>query len=71
MPLTLCSKGRTSLVIAHRLSTIMAADEILVVDQGQIVQRGTHQELVEENGVYRELYETQFRWALEDHKNRK
>lgn len=64
-------KGRTSLVIAHRLSTIMAADEILVVDQGQIVQRGTHQELVEENGVYRELYETQFRWALEDHKNRK
>lgn len=64
-------KGRTSLVIAHRLSTIMAADEILVVDQGQIVQRGTHQELVEENGVYRELYETQFRRALEDHKNRK
>ena len=49
----------------------MAADEILVVDQGQIVQRGTHQELVEENGVYRELYETQFRRALEDHKNRK
>lgn len=64
-------KGRTSLVIAHRLSTIMAADEILVVDQGRIVQRGTHRELVEQDGVYRELYETQFRRALEDQKNRK
>ena len=64
-------KGRTSLVIAHRLSTIMAADEILVVDQGRIVQRGTHRELVEQDGVYRELYETQFRRALEDRKNRK
>ena len=64
-------KGRTSLVIAHRLSTIMAADEILVVDQGRIVQRGTHRELVEQDGVYRELYETQFRRALVDQKNRK
>ena len=64
-------KGRTSLVIAHRLSTIMAADEILVVDQGRIVQRGTHQELVGQDGVYRELYETQFRRALEDQESRR
>ncbi|MDD3193077.1 MAG: ABC transporter ATP-binding protein [Oscillospiraceae bacterium] len=64
-------QGHTSLVIAHRLSTIMAADEILVIDQGRIVQRGTHQELVARDGVYRELYETQFRRALEDQESRR
>lgn len=58
-------KGRTSLVIAHRLSTIMAADQILVLDQGKIVEAGLHQELLKNEGVYRVLYETQFKKALE------
>jgi ATP-binding cassette, subfamily B, bacterial len=53
-------KGRTSLVIAHRLSTILAADMILVMDRGQIVERGTHQELMAKGGLYTELYDTQF-----------
>ncbi len=52
---------RTSILIAHRLSTILAADEILVVQDGAIVERGTHQELVHAGGTYQELYETQFR----------
>jgi ATP-binding cassette, subfamily B, bacterial len=52
--------GRTSLVIAHRLSTILAADQILVVDAGRIVERGTHAELLAEDGLYAELYRTQF-----------
>jgi ATP-binding cassette subfamily B protein len=52
--------GRTSLVIAHRLSTIREADQILVVDQGQIHERGTHDELLSESGLYAELYRTQF-----------
>ena len=59
-------KGRTSLVIAHRLSTIMAADQILVVKEGQIVERGHHHELLSKDGVYTELYETQFKQVLED-----
>jgi ATP-binding cassette subfamily B protein len=53
--------GRTSIVIAHRLSTILAADLILVMDRGQIVERGTHEELLAYNGLYAQLYETQFR----------
>jgi ATP-binding cassette, subfamily B, bacterial len=53
--------GRTSIVIAHRLSTILAADQILVVDRGQIVERGTHQELLDKGGLYADLYETQFK----------
>lgn len=53
-------KGRTSIVIAHRLSTILSANEILVMDRGKIVERGTHQELIAGNGIYRQLYETQF-----------
>jgi ATP-binding cassette subfamily B protein len=52
--------GRTSLVIAHRLSTIQAADLILVMDEGRIVERGTHADLVERDGLYRELYLTQY-----------
>lgn len=52
--------NRTSLVIAHRLSTILAADVILVMDRGQIVERGTHAELLEKNGLYADLFETQF-----------
>ena len=51
---------RTSLVIAHRLSTIRHADQILVIDAGRIVQRGTHENLMSEGGLYRDLYETQF-----------
>ncbi|MEP6984576.1 MAG: ABC transporter ATP-binding protein, partial [Chloroflexota bacterium] len=53
--------GRTSIVIAHRLSTILAADQILVMDRGQTVERGTHQELLAQGGLYADLYETQFK----------
>jgi ATP-binding cassette subfamily B protein len=52
--------GRTSIVIAHRLSTILAADVILVMDRGKIVERGTHRELLTQGGLYAQLYETQF-----------
>ena len=57
---------RTSILIAHRLSTILAADEILVVRDGQIVERGTHKQLVNAGGTYQELYETQFSKAIEE-----
>jgi len=52
--------GRTSVVIAHRLSTIRAADEILVIDGGRIVERGPHDQLLAAGGLYAELYETQY-----------
>jgi ATP-binding cassette subfamily B protein len=52
--------SRTSLVIAHRLSTIRNADQILVVDEGRIVQHGTHHELLAAGGLYHDLYQTQF-----------
>jgi ATP-binding cassette, subfamily B, bacterial len=52
--------GRTALVIAHRLSTVRGADQILVVDDGRIVERGTHRELMTLGGLYAELYTTQF-----------
>lgn len=52
--------NRTSLVIAHRLSTVLAADKILVVESGRIVESGTHQELLAKNGLYRKLYDEQF-----------
>ena len=52
--------SRTSILIAHRLSTILAADEILVIKDGVISERGTHSELVNKGGVYSELYKTQF-----------
>jgi ATP-binding cassette subfamily B protein len=52
--------GRTSLVIAHRLSTVREADELLVIDDGRIVERGTHASLLAQNGLYAELYRTQF-----------
>jgi ATP-binding cassette subfamily B multidrug efflux pump len=54
-------KGRTSFVIAHRLSTIRDADQVLVMQAGQIVERGTHDELLARNGLYAELYRRQFR----------
>ncbi len=58
--LTEALEGRTALVIAHRLSTIRAADEILVVERGRIVERGAHAELLNRDGRYAELYRTQF-----------
>jgi ATP-binding cassette, subfamily B, bacterial MsbA len=54
-------KGRTTIVIAHRLSTVMNADRIIVLDNGTIVQQGTHRELVEVDGSYKKLYELQFK----------
>jgi ATP-binding cassette subfamily B protein len=58
-------KGRTSLVIAHRLSTILAADVILVMNEGRLVEQGTHEELLAAGGLYATLYETQFRHTKE------
>ena len=55
------SKGRTTLVVAHRLSTVKNADEILVVSDGLVTERGTHEELLETGGVYAELYRYQFK----------
>lgn len=55
------TKGRTSIVIAHRLATIKRAHQILVMDAGQIVEQGTHSELLKkEQGFYKNLYEVQF-----------
>lgn len=53
-------KNRTSIVIAHRLSTVREADQILVLDQGQIIERGKHEELLQRKGLYNELYQRQF-----------
>ncbi len=54
-------KGRTTFVIAHRLSTVRQADLILVLRDGKIVEQGTHQELVNQGGIYQEIYELQLR----------
>jgi len=58
-------EGRTSFVIAHRLSTIRAADQILVINHGEIVERGTHRELLTEEGFYARLHNSQFRGDAE------
>lgn len=57
-------KGRTSFVIAHRLSTILAADKILVMESGNIVESGKHEELLKKEGLYKDLYDTQFKTQL-------
>jgi subfamily B ATP-binding cassette protein MsbA len=57
--------GRTTFVIAHRLSTIRSADQILVLEAGEIVERGTHEDLLAANGRYRQLYDRQYRFELE------
>jgi ATP-binding cassette subfamily B protein len=59
-------QGRTSVVIAHRLSTILAADTILVLDEGRLVESGGHGELLAQGGLYAHLYETQFRQGVGD-----
>ena len=59
-------KGKTSLVIAHRLSTIMSADKILVLEDGKEVERGTHQQLLQNDGMYKLMYDTQFKPYLNE-----
>ena len=53
------ARTRTVLLISHRLSNVVASDRIYLLDQGKILEQGTHQELMEQQGVYRKLYETQ------------
>ena len=55
-------KNRTTFVIAHRLSTIQNADKIVVLDEGRIVQMGQHKDLIKEEGLYKKLYEMQFKY---------
>lgn len=57
-------QSRTSILIAHRLSTILAADEIIVLKDGEIVEKGEHKKLIKANGIYSQLYETQFKKSL-------
>jgi ATP-binding cassette subfamily B protein/ATP-binding cassette subfamily B tetracycline resistance protein len=57
--MTVLQKGRTTFMIAHRLSTIKQADQILVLDQGKIVERGTHASLVQGQGIYQQMYQMQ------------
>ena len=64
--LNVLSEGRTTLVIAHRLATIMDADQIVVMDQGRIVDQGTHEELLGNGGIYTELYNLQFNMKEEN-----
>lgn len=67
--LTTFLKGRTSIIIAHRLSTIMNADRILVLDRGKIIEQGSHEQLLKQQGVYYQLYQHQFRTAYETTEN--
>jgi ATP-binding cassette subfamily B protein len=59
-------KGRTAIVIAHRLSTIQKMDRILVLEQGEIVEQGTHKELLGKNGIYAQLWSHQYGGFLEE-----
>ena len=60
--------GKTSLVIAHRLSTINDADEIFVLEKGKILDRGSHETLISRSGIYKNLYEIQFKVESDDKK---
>ena len=64
-------KGRTSIVIAHRLSTIMAADSIMLLEEGKITAEGNHDTLLNSSDGYRQLYETQFRRVIDYENNKK
>jgi ATP-binding cassette subfamily B protein len=57
--LNLALANKTAIVVAHRLSTVLQADKIVVLNQGKIIESGTHQELMSHEGLYRELFETQ------------
>nr|MBN1858542.1 ATP-binding cassette domain-containing protein [Candidatus Bipolaricaulota bacterium] len=57
-------EGRTSFVIAHRLSTIRNADQIIVIDNGTIIERGSHEDLLQQHGAYHRLYTSQFRGQI-------
>jgi ATP-binding cassette subfamily B multidrug efflux pump len=59
--ITLLTQNRTSIIIAHRLATIQNADKIIVMDKGEIVEMGNHQELLKQNGQYKRLFELQFK----------
>ena len=56
-------KGRTAFIVAHRLSTIQNADCILVMKDGNVIEKGSHEELLQQKGFYKNLYESQFRGA--------
>ena len=58
--MTALMQDKTSFVIAHRLSTIQHADQILVIDDGRVIERGTHEQLLAQNGAYTRLYNSQF-----------
>ncbi|RLF03954.1 MAG: hypothetical protein DRJ64_07630, partial [Thermoprotei archaeon] len=62
------TKGRTTFIIAHRLSTLRNVDKIIVLDRGGIVEMGTHDELLEKGGLYKKLYESQFKGFLKQQK---
>lgn len=60
------SRGRTTLFISHRLASTMLADEIIVIDEGKIIQQGSHEKLMEECSIYRDMYESQRSWYVNE-----